>query len=52
MYTTLAGLVASILVKIQYYMLEDATSRLFAFAVSLVEVHVVPALERRLERPA
>ena len=52
MYTTLAGLVASILVKIQYYILEDATSRLFAFTVSLVEVHVVPALERRLERPA
>ena len=52
MYTTLAGLVASILVKIQYYMLEDATARLFAFAVSLVEVHVVPALERRSERPA
>jgi len=35
MYTTLAGLVASILVKIQYYMLEDATARLFLLAVSL-----------------
>ena len=35
MYTTLAGLVASILVKIQYYMLEDATARLFLLAVAL-----------------
>jgi len=35
MYTTLAGLVASILVKIQYYVLEDATARLFLLAVAL-----------------
>jgi hypothetical protein len=46
MYTTLAGLVASILVKIQYYMLENATAKLFNFAVALVEVHIVPVLER------
>jgi hypothetical protein len=42
MYTTLAGLVGSILVSIQYYLLEDATAKLFAFAVGLVEIHVVP----------
>ena len=30
MYTTLAGLVGSILVRIQYYMLDDATAKLFA----------------------
>lgn len=51
MYTTLAGLVGSILVKIQYYMLDHATSRLFAFAVRLLEVHVVPVLEQRSNRP-
>lgn len=48
MYTTLAGLVGSILIKIQYYMLEDATGRLFNFAVGVTEVHVVSALERQV----
>ena len=47
MYTTLAGLVGSILIKIQYYMLDDATSRLFNLAVGVTEVHVVSALERQ-----
>jgi hypothetical protein len=47
MYTTLAGLVGSILVRIQYYMLEDATAKLFAYAVSLTEVRVVSVLEDR-----
>jgi MotA/TolQ/ExbB proton channel family protein len=47
MYTTLAGLVGSILLKIQYYMLDDATNRLFNFAVAMTEVHVVSALERQ-----
>ncbi len=51
MYTTLAGLVGSILVRIQYYMLDEATGRLFAFAVRLLEVHVVPDLERRSNLP-
>jgi hypothetical protein len=45
MYTTLAGLAASILLKVQYSMLDSATSRIFAFAVDLTEVHVVSALE-------
>jgi hypothetical protein len=45
MYTTLAGLVGSILVKIQYYMLDDATAKLFAYAVALTEVRVVSILE-------
>jgi hypothetical protein len=49
MYTTLAGLVGSILVRIQYYILDDATAKLFAFAVSLTEVHVVSAFENRPE---
>jgi hypothetical protein len=49
MYTTLAGLVGSILVRIQYYILDDATAKLFAFAVSLTEVRVVSMLENRPE---
>jgi hypothetical protein len=49
MYTTLVGLVGSILIRIQYYMLDDATARLFAFAVGLIDVHVVSLLEHRAE---
>jgi hypothetical protein len=45
MYTTLAGLAASILLKVQYGMLDSATAKVFAFAVDLTEVHVVSALE-------
>jgi biopolymer transport protein ExbB/TolQ len=48
MYTTLAGLVGSILIKIQYQFVETATARLFTSAVDLTEVYVVPALERRM----
>jgi len=47
MYTTLAGLVGSILLKVQYYMLDAATARVFSQAVTLTETRVVPALERR-----
>jgi hypothetical protein len=47
MYTTLAGLVGSILVRIQYYMLDAATQRVFSDAVMLTETYVTPALERR-----
>ena len=46
MYTTLAGLIGSILVRIQYYMLDAATQRVFSDAVMLTETHVIPALER------
>lgn len=51
MYTTLAGLVGSILLRIQYLFLDGATAALFAFAVDLTEVHVVSALEHRLRAP-
>jgi len=50
MYTTLAGLVGSILLKIQYQFVEAATSRLFTSAVALTEVYVIPAIERRMSR--
>ena len=46
MYTTLSGLVGSILVKVQYYMLDEATARLFSLATDLTEVFVVSVLER------
>src|SRR5438445_734461 len=46
MYTTLTGLIGSILVQTQYYMLDKATARLFALATNLTEVFVVSMLER------
>jgi hypothetical protein len=46
MYTTLTGLIGSILVQTQYYMLDEATQRLFALATDLTEVFVVSTLER------
>ncbi len=46
MYTTLSGLVGSILIKIQYYMLDEATARLFSRATDLTEVFIVSVLER------
>ena len=50
MYTTLTGLVGSILLRIQYYMLDTATARVFSEAVTLTETRVVPALERLHDR--
>lgn len=46
MYTTLAGLVGSILIKIEYQFVEAATARLFTSAVAFTEVQVIPVLER------
>jgi hypothetical protein len=46
MYTTLTGLIGSILVQTQYYMLDKATQRLFAIATNVTEVFVVSFLER------
>ena len=46
MYTTLAGLVGSILVKVQYYILDNASAHLFDVTTDLTEVFVVSALER------
>jgi hypothetical protein len=46
MYTTLAGLIGSILVRVQYYMLDTATQRVFSDAVMLTETRVTPLLER------
>src|SRR5258708_3216745 len=46
MYTTLTGLIGSILVKTPDYMLDEATAKLFALATDLTEVFVVSVLER------
>ena len=46
MYMTLTGLIGSILVQTQYYMLDKATQRLFGLATNLTEVFVVSVLER------
>jgi hypothetical protein len=46
MYTTLSGLIGSILVQTQYYMLDEATAKVFALATDLTEVFVVSGLER------
>jgi hypothetical protein len=48
MYTTLVGLAASILLKVQYSILDNATSKVFAHAVDVTEVHVVSVLEGEL----
>jgi hypothetical protein len=46
MYTTLSGLIGSILVQTQYYMLDEATAKVFGLATDLTEVFVVSGLER------
>jgi biopolymer transport protein ExbB/TolQ len=46
MYTTLAGLIGSILVKAQYYILDNASAYLFDVTTDLTEVFVVSTLER------
>src|SRR5499433_44522 len=45
MYTTLSGLIGSILLQTQYYMLDGATAKLFGLATDLTEVFVVSVLE-------
>ena len=50
MYTTLSGLIGSILLQTQYYMLDESTAKLFGLATDLTEVFVVSVLER--DRPA
>jgi hypothetical protein len=46
MYTTLTGLIGSILLQTQYFLLDEATGKLFALATDLTEVFVVSVLER------
>jgi len=46
MYTTLTGLIGSILVQTQYYMLDEATAKVFGLATDLTEVFVVSVLEQ------
>jgi MotA/TolQ/ExbB proton channel family len=46
MYTTLSGLIGSVLLQTQYYLLDEATAKLFGLATDLTEVFVVSVLER------
>jgi MotA/TolQ/ExbB proton channel family len=46
MYTTLTGLIGSVLLQMQYYLLDEATAKLFGLATDLTEVFVVSVLER------
>jgi hypothetical protein len=46
MYTTLTGLIGSVLLQMQYYLLDHATANLFGLATDLTEVFVVSVLER------
>jgi MotA/TolQ/ExbB proton channel family len=46
MYTTLTGLIGSVLLQMQYYLLDDATAKVFALSTDLTEVFVVSVLER------
>jgi hypothetical protein len=46
MYTTLSGLIGSILLQTQYYMLDESTAKLFGLATDVTEVFVVSTLER------
>jgi hypothetical protein len=46
MYTTLTGLIGSVLLQAQYFLLDEATARVFALATDMTEVFVVSVLER------
>jgi MotA/TolQ/ExbB proton channel family len=46
MYTTLTGLIGSVLLQAQYFLLDGATARVFALATDVTEVFVVSVLER------
>jgi MotA/TolQ/ExbB proton channel family len=49
MYTTLTGLIGSVLAQTQYYLLDEATAKLFALATDITEVFVVSVLEREAD---
>ena len=53
LYTTLAGLIGGMLLKIQGFLLENAVDELVRRTTWLTEVHVLPAIEReRRHAPA
>jgi biopolymer transport protein ExbB/TolQ len=47
LFTTLAGLVAGVLLGVQYYLLDQASARLFAHVLETTEVYVAPRLAPR-----
>jgi hypothetical protein len=44
LYTTLAGLIGGILLKVQYYFLDNATSELVNLTAETAELYILPAL--------
>ena len=46
LFTTLAGLIGGTLLKLQYYLLDEGTSQLFALTTEMTEVHVISVLDR------
>lgn len=46
LFTTLFGLIGGLLLKLQYYILDDGTAYLFNLATELTEVYVVSVLNR------
>jgi hypothetical protein len=46
MYTTLTGLIGSVLLQAQYFLLDESTARVFALATDVTEVFVVSVLQR------
>ena len=44
LYTTLAGLVGGLLLRLQYYFLETGSTELFNVTAETTEVYVIPAL--------
>jgi len=46
MYTTLTGLIGSVLLQMQYFLLDEATAKVFGLATDLTEVFVISVLER------
>jgi hypothetical protein len=52
LYTTLAGLVGGMLLKLQGFLLDGAVQELVTRTTRVTEVFVLPAIERRSQDPA
>jgi hypothetical protein len=48
---TVAGIATALLLKFEYYLLDEAIADLFRDITEVTEVHVIPAFERRLDVP-
>jgi hypothetical protein len=48
---TVAGIATALLLKFEYYLLDEAIADLFRDITEITEVHVIPTFERRLDVP-